>query len=61
MLNFIVVGYVQRILGRGDLFASSSPHPWAAPKKPILNKIKIWFDPVTFCTSKNVHMMNKKE
>ena len=34
---FIIVGYVWQILWRG------SPHPWAAPKKPILNRVKDFF------------------
>ena len=33
----MIVGYVWRILGRG---AKKPPHPWAAPKKPILNRVK---------------------
>ena len=34
---FIIVGYLWQILGREGLFA---PHPWAAPKMPILNRVK---------------------
>ena len=29
-----------QILGRGGLFAPP-PYPWAAPKKPILNRVKV--------------------
>ena len=35
--SFIILGYVWQILGRG---AFLSPHPWAAPKTPILNRVK---------------------
>ena len=40
--SFIIVGYVWEILGRG-VFLPPSPslHPWASPKKPILNRVKI--------------------
>ena len=34
--SFIIVGYVRQILGMGALF---SPHPWAAPKSFILNRV----------------------
>ena len=37
--SFITVGYLWQILGRGALFAPP-PHPWAAPKMPILNRVK---------------------
>ena len=42
MPSFIIVGYVWRILGRRSQRAPS-PHPLAAPKKPILNRVKISF------------------
>ena len=35
--SFINVGYVWQILGWG---AFLTPHSWAVPKKPILNRIK---------------------
>ena len=38
MPSFIIVGHVRQILGRGVLFAPI--HPGAAPKKPILNRVK---------------------
>ena len=38
MPSFIIVRYVWQILGRGP-FALPS-HPWAAPKKHILNRVK---------------------
>ena len=34
--SFIILRYVQQILSRG---ASPPNHPWAAPKKPILNRV----------------------
>ena len=37
--SFIIVWYMQHILGREGLFGPP-PHPWAAPKKPILNRVK---------------------
>ena len=37
MPSFIILGYVWQILGRKGLFA---PHPWAALKSPILNRVK---------------------
>ena len=37
---FILVGYVWQILGRGPFYLPRLPHPWAAPKKPILTRIK---------------------
>ena len=40
----------------GGLFAPP-PHPWAAPKKPILNRINLWFNAlfkffmfITYCS-----------
>ena len=39
MPSFIIVGYVWRILGRRG--QKAPPHPWAAPKKPILNRVRI--------------------
>ena len=38
MPSFINVGYVWQILERGAFLAPS--HSWAAPKRPILNRIK---------------------
>ena len=38
MPSFIIVRYVWQILGRG---AFLPPHPWAAPKLPILDRFKI--------------------
>ena len=38
--SFIIVGCVWQILGRVGLFAPPPPHPWAALKKPILNRVK---------------------
>ena len=43
MPRFFIVGYVWQILGRRGLFIPKphpSSHPWATPKKPILNKVK---------------------
>ena len=37
MPSFIIVGYVWQILGRGTFLP---PYPWAALKKPILNRVK---------------------
>ena len=40
--SFIIVGYVLLILERGGAFWAlpfPHPHPWAAPKKPILNRV----------------------
>ena len=42
--SFIIVRYVWRILGRGAF--CPPPHPWAAPKRPILNRAKMYL----FCT-----------
>ena len=39
----IIVGFVWRILGPPK---SPPPHPWAATKKPILNRVKM---PLTNC------------
>ena len=39
MPSFIIVGYAWRILGRGSRKCPSSLPPWAALKKPILNRI----------------------
>ena len=33
----MIVGYVEQILGRGPVLPLH--HPWAAPKKPILNGV----------------------
>ena len=43
MPSFIIVGYVWQILGREGFFAPppSSPHPWAAPKLSIRNRVKV--------------------
>ena len=40
MPSFIIVGYVWQILGRGELFASPPPDPWAVSKMPVLNRVK---------------------
>ena len=37
MSSFIIAGYLWRILGRGP---KTPPYPWAALKKPILNRVK---------------------
>ena len=37
MPKFIIVGYVWQILGRGAFLPPT--HLWAAPKKPILNRV----------------------
>ena len=39
MSSFIILGYVLQILETGGLFAL--PHPWPAPKRPILNTVNI--------------------
>ena len=36
----IFVGYMWQILGRGAFLPPPPRHPWAAPKKPILNRVK---------------------
>ena len=41
MPSFIIVRYVWQVLGRGGFLPPS--HPWAAPKKPILNRVKVLF------------------
>ena len=41
MRSFIIVGYAWQIFERGAFLAP--PHPWAAPKKPILNRVKDFF------------------
>ena len=39
--SFIIVEYVWQILGRGGgPFWLTHPNPWAAPKKPFLNRVK---------------------
>ena len=35
--SFMIAGYVWQIVRREILFA---PHPWAAPKKPLLKRVK---------------------
>ena len=40
MPSLIIVGYVWQFLGRVGLFAPP-PHTWAAPKKLILNRVKM--------------------
>ena len=35
--SFTIAGYAWQILEKGGLFGT--PHPWAAPKKPILNRV----------------------
>ena len=39
VLSFMIIGYVWQILGRGSIFGSLNP--WAPPKRPILNKVKV--------------------
>ena len=39
MPSFIIEGYVWQILGRGE-GPFCPPHLWAAPKNPILNRVK---------------------
>ena len=39
MTGFIIVGYLWQILGKGHLCAPHC-HPWPAPKKAILNRVK---------------------
>ena len=41
MPSFIIVGFVWRILRRGGC-QKAPPHPWAALKKSILNRVKDW-------------------
>ena len=42
MSSSIIVRYVWQILGRGCLFAHPPPpHPWAGPKMPNLDRIKL--------------------
>ena len=36
--SFIIMGFVSNILGKGPL--CSSPHPWAASGRAILNRVK---------------------
>ena len=36
--RFIIIGYVRQILGRGAFLPH--PHPGAAPRRPILNRVK---------------------
>ena len=38
MPSLIIVGYVWEILARGTFL--DSLHPWAVPKRPILNRVK---------------------
>ena len=40
MPSFITVGYKRQILGKGRASFGPLPHPWAAPKRPILNRVK---------------------
>ena len=42
MPSFIIVGFVWQILGRGA--KKAPPHSRAAPKKPILNRVKFLKD-----------------
>ena len=37
--SFIIVGYVWQILGRGP-FCHPLSHPWEAPKRPIVKRVK---------------------
>ena len=47
--SFIIAGHVWQISGRGSLFAlPRPPHPWEAPKKSILNRVKECFFYVSF-------------
>ena len=39
MPNFIIVAYVWQLLGREPF--CPTPHLWAAPKKPILSRVKV--------------------
>ena len=39
--TWFIAGYVWQILWVGGPFCPPSPHPWGAPKKPILNKVKL--------------------
>ena len=40
----MIVGYVWQILGRGREGKEwPPPHPWVAPKKPILSRVNIDF------------------
>ena len=41
MPSFIIVGCVWQILGTGGLFGTPHPHQWGAPKKSILNRVKV--------------------
>ena len=41
MPRFITVGYVKPILGKEGSFYPTPPQPWAARKRPILNRVKI--------------------
>ena len=41
----MIVGYVWQILGRGAFLPHPHPHPWAAQKRPILNRVK-WQDKI---------------
>ena len=53
--SFIFVGYVWQILGRsGGVWVWPSTHPWAAPKKPILNRANI-FKSLT-CSTKSLSL-----
>ena len=40
--SFIIAEYVRRILGTGGQKGPPPTHPWAAPKKPILNRVKMF-------------------
>ena len=39
MPSLIIIGYVWQILGRLLGASLPTPHPWAAPKMPILNRV----------------------
>ena len=43
----MIVGYVWQILGRGGFCAP--PHPWAAPKMSILNRVNRRFSQWVLC------------
>ena len=61
MPSFIIVGYVWQILGR-DLFDHiPTPHLWAAPKCPSLNRVKSCKRVMQFSFSKvAAHNLTKK-
>ena len=54
MPSFIIAVYVWQILGRGG--PKRPPQPWAAPKKPILDRIKNPF-PMTESSFKDISFL----